>query len=156
MSLTFGFYSVCDLFGKLKRDADALDEEVTSDRFFNFVVTGYSMIDWVKNDSSLPKSTKVEAAIKSLYADKWLKVCGDLATVSKHFILDRRKPITSSTASSQGFGNGRFGKGDFGEGEESIQIQLDDGTTFHCLELVQGVIACWRNFFSIHNIKTEY
>lgn len=111
------------------------------------------MIDWVKKDPSLQDSTKVTAVIKALYSDKWLQVCGDIATTSKYFILDRRKPITSSSTSSQGFGKGRFGKGDFGEGEESIQIQLNDGTTFHCLDLVQGVIICWENFFSAHNIK---
>ncbi|MCH2269036.1 MAG: hypothetical protein MK510_00615 [SAR324 cluster bacterium] len=43
MSLTFGFYSIRDLFAKLHRDADSLDEEVKSDSFFNFVVMGYSM-----------------------------------------------------------------------------------------------------------------
>ncbi|MBT5177039.1 MAG: hypothetical protein HOL93_10860 [Candidatus Marinimicrobia bacterium] len=138
----------------MQRDADALNEEVTTDSFFNFVVTGYSMIDWVKNDHSLPESTKDKAVIKSLYADKWLTICGDIATASKHFVLDIRKPITSSAISSQGFGNGRFGKVDFGEGEESIQIQLNDGTTFHCLDLVQGVLTSWDKFFLAHNIMS--
>ena len=43
MSLTFGFYSIRDLFAKLHRDADSLDEEVKGNSFFNFVVMGYSM-----------------------------------------------------------------------------------------------------------------
>lgn len=43
-----------DLFAKLQRDAALLvDDEVTTDRFFNFVITGYSLIDWVKVDASL-------------------------------------------------------------------------------------------------------
>jgi len=94
MSLTFDLLSVQDLFAKLQRDADALDQEVTSDRIFNFVVTGYSMIDWVNNDPSVPATAKTAAAVQSLYSKKWLKVCGDLATASKHFTLTSREPIT--------------------------------------------------------------
>jgi hypothetical protein len=150
MALTFGLISIRDLFAKLKRDASLLDEEVTSDRFFNFVVTGYSMIDWVKNDPSVPSSAK--AACVALYGDSSLKVCGDLATGCKHFTLTQRTPITSSAPSTRGFGLGRFGKGAYGVGEESIEIRLNDGTTLGCLGLVHGVLSTWNSFFSTHGI----
>ncbi len=152
MSLTYGFSTVRDLFAKLQRDAVALDQEVTCDRLFNFVVTGYSMIDWVKNDPSVPASAKTGKVVQSLYDDHWLKVCGDLATASKHFTLTSRKPITSAATSAQGYGRGRFGKGAFGIGEESIEVQLDDGTSFGCLELVEGVQRSWTNLFALHGI----
>jgi len=152
MPLTFDLLSVQDLFAKLQRDADALDQEVTSDCMFNFVVTGYSMIDWVKNDPSVPSTAKTEAAVQSLYSNKWLKVCGDLATASKHFTIKIRVPITSTTTTAQGFGIGRFGKGGAGIGEKSIDIQLNDGTNFNCLDLVKGVICTWQRFFSEHGI----
>jgi hypothetical protein len=152
MTLTFGLTSIRDLQAKLQRDADTLDEEVTSDRFFNFVVTGYSMIDWVKNDPSVPSTAKVPAIVQGLYDDQWLKVCGDLATASKHFTLTKRTPITSSASSSSGFGVGRYGKGGYGVGEESIEVCLNDGTSFHCLDLVQGVLSSWQTFFSVHKI----
>jgi len=48
MTLKYGLRSPRDLLEKLKRDAMLLDEDVTSDRFFNFVVTGYSLVDWAK------------------------------------------------------------------------------------------------------------
>ena len=152
MAHTFGLTSIRDLQAKLKRDAAALDEEVTSDRFFNFVVTGYSMIDWVKNDPSVPPCAKAPAIVQGLYNDHWLKVCGDLATASKHFTLTTRTPITSSASSSSGFGEGRFGRGGYGGGEESIEVCLNDGTSFHCLDLVQGVLSSWQTFFSVHGI----
>jgi hypothetical protein len=45
--------SANDLYAKLQRDAALLlEDEVTTDRFFNFVITGYSLIDWVKEDAS--------------------------------------------------------------------------------------------------------
>ncbi|AOS84391.1 hypothetical protein BIU88_09770 [Chlorobaculum limnaeum] len=152
MALTFGLTSIRDLHAKLQRDAATLDEEVTSDSFFNFVVTGYSMIDWVKNDPSVSSAAKVPAIVESLYNDHWLKVCGDLATASKHFTLTKRTPITSSASSLSGFGVGRFGKGVYGVGEESIEVCLNDGTSFHCLDMVQGVLSSWQTFFSIHGI----
>jgi hypothetical protein len=150
MALTFGLTSLSDLFAKLKRDAEALDEKVTSDRLFNFVLTGYSMIDWVKNDPSVPASAKSPAVVSALYQDKWLKVCGDLATAVKHFSLTTRKPITASATAESGFGVGRFGKGGWDVGEESIEVKLNDGTSFSCLELTRGVISFWETFLNTH------
>ena len=132
MSRTFNLLSVRDLFAKLRRDADALDQEVTSDRLFNFVITGYSLIDWVKNDPNNPHKEE-DPVIKRLRTDKWLKICGELANSCKHFALEepnrrkqRRKPITVSALSKQGFGLGRYGRGwvPKGTGEESTAIQL--------------------------------
>ncbi|AFY84110.1 hypothetical protein [Oscillatoria acuminata] len=152
MSLTFDFNSVSQLFEKLKRDASLLDEEVTSDRLFNFVLTGYSMIDWVKNGPSVPESATEDSEVQSLYTDQWLKICGDLATACKHVRLTRRTPITSSATSVSGFGRGRLGQGSFGNGEESITVELNDGTTFDCCELVQGVLETWKTYLLTHGI----
>jgi hypothetical protein len=154
MTLTYGLSSVRDLFAKLQRDAALLDEEVTSDRFFNFVVTGYSMIDWVQNDPSLPPAANTAAVVQELRHDQWLKVCGDLANASKHFTLDirKRKPVTASADSTRGYGVARYGKGAYGVGEECIEIQLNDGTSFHCLNFVTGVISTWEIFFATQGI----
>ena len=152
MALTFSFISINDLYEKLKRDASALEHEVTSDYFFNFVVTGYSMIDWVKNDPYVPYTAKSSNILEGLYNDQWLKVCGDLATACKHYTLSKRKPITLSAIASSGFGVGRFGNGGYGFGEESIEVQLSDGSSFYCLDLVRGVLLTWQTFFSTHGI----
>jgi hypothetical protein len=152
MSLTYGLSTICDLFAKLQRDAAALDKEVTSDRMFNFVLTGYSMIDWIKNEPSVPASAKDKFAVDGLYTDQWLKICGDLATAGKHFKLTSRVPITAAATSANSFGMGRYGKGGYGIGEESIVVQLNDGTTFHCLDLVNGVQSTWNRYFSDHRI----
>ena len=152
MALTFRLLSVRDLFDKLRRDAAVLDEEVTSDRLFNFVITGHSMIDWVAYDPTVPPLVKVDTVIKGLKNDPWLKVCGDLANGCKHFILTQRKSITASAPSMSGFGAGRYGKGGYGAGEESIVIQLKDGTAFDCLDLVSNVLSTWEAFFNLHGL----
>ena len=145
MTLTYGLQTSRDLFDKLKRDATLLDQEVTSDRFFNFVVTAYSLIDWLKHEPAVPP-----VDTEAMYNDPWIKVCGDIATASKHFTLDWRSPITAKVESSQGYGAGRYGKGGYGRGEEGIRIELNDGQSFSCLELASKVIETWESFFRSH------
>ena len=120
--------------------------------FFNFVVTGYSLIDWIKHDPTVPASAKEQIQIDALYTDTWLKVCGDLATAAKHFKFTIRVPEMSSASSSSGYGMGRFGKGGFGVGEESINIVLNDGTSYNGLDFLQGVLSSWDAFFLKHGI----
>ena len=54
MSRTYGLRTASDLLAKLEHDAQLLRDEVSSDRFFNFVVTAYSLADWIKNDPAVP------------------------------------------------------------------------------------------------------
>lgn len=147
-ALRFGLVSARDLYAKLGRDAARLDAEMTSDAFFNFVVTGYSLIDWVRHDPGVPDAAKKQAVIDALYSDRWLRTCGDLATAVKHFALTRRDPVTAAATSRQGFGHGRFGKGGFGHGEENITIKMNDETHLNALELVNGVVGTWEAFFA--------
>jgi hypothetical protein len=149
--LTYGLKSPRDLLEKLKRDGALLNEEVTSDKFFNFVATGWAIKDWVKNDESLPTSARsiVESSAQN---DQLLQICRDLANASKHFVLSRSEPIISTAESAQGYGLGRYGKGRYGYGEEDIQITLNDGSAVSCLELVKGVILSWDRFFLSHGL----
>lgn len=158
MTLVPGLTTAVDLFHKLQRDARRLNAEVTSDAFFNFVVTGYSLIDWIKNDPAIPATAKTTAEVDSLYAAPWLKVCGDLANASKHFTLIRRTPVTVEATSKSGFGLGRYDTGSFGRGEESIEIKVRDTrgneSEWTALELATGVIQAWLVFFARHGVVT--
>lgn len=153
MALTFGFKTARDLLMKLEREA-ALhrNDGVTADHFMNFVLTGYALIDWIKNDPAVPAAAKGHSVITGLYADHTLKVCGDLANSVKHFTLTTRQPITTATAANCGFGVGRFGMGGFDEGEQEIIITLCDGTVMNALNFVQDVLATWNQFFLTHKI----
>ena len=102
--------SAPDLLNKLRRDAKLLADEVTSDRFFNFVVTGYSLIDWIKRDPTVPASAKASLEVQTLYQDYWITLCGDVATAAKHFELTTRLPTASEVTAKQGYGLGGFGK----------------------------------------------
>ena len=148
--LTASLTSFRHLHEKLLRDFARLSNEVTGDAFFDFVVTGYSLIDWVKNDPSIHAAAKSDVDI--LYDDTWLRICGDIATGMKHFTLRKRTPVTSSVSSSEGFGLGRFGKGDYGVGEQSIVVLLKSGQTYDCSELAEGVTQSWASFIQRHGL----
>jgi hypothetical protein len=153
MNLTPGLHSAVDLFHKLQRDVARLDREVTEDQFFNLVITGYSLIDWVKNDPSLPASARTAEAIAGLYNEPWLKVCGDLANASKHFVLNRRNPVTKVVTSRDGWGVGRYGRGAYGEGERDIEVHIHGAPTWSALEFSVGVLQVWLQFFERHGVQ---
>src|SRR6516165_3954502 len=153
MSLTPGLTSALDLLHKLQRDVERLNKEVTSDDFFNFVITGYSLIDWVKHDATLPASARSCEEIERLYNEPWLKVCGDLATASKHYTLTRRKPVVTSAKSQGGWGKGRYGKGTYGIGEEDIVIRINNDTKWTALEFACGVLQAWLHFFERQDLQ---
>jgi hypothetical protein len=155
LSLTPGFTSALDLFRKLQRDVARLNNEVTDDGFFNLVITGYSLIDWVKNDPSLPASARTKAAINSLHTEPWLRVCGDLANASKHFALTRRQPVSTQVTSKSGWNAGRFGKGLYGEGEREIEVHIKGAPVWTALEFATGLMQAWLQFFARHGIDVQ-
>jgi hypothetical protein len=104
--LTYGLKTPRDLFEKLKRDGILLHDEVTSDKFFNFVITGYSLIDWLKREP-----TVAQRDVVAMYQDFWITICGELANASKHFSLTKSDPVTSKAESHQDYGVGRYGRG---------------------------------------------
>src|SRR5947199_8474869 len=116
--------SAVDLLQKVRRDAALLDEEVTSDRFFNFVVTAYSPVDWIDHDPTVPITAKAPAEIAALRADQWLLLCGDAATGAKHFTPTRRTPTAAQVRVASGYGVGRYGYGKVGVGVDHITVQI--------------------------------
>lgn len=153
MSLRAALHKPRDLFEKLRRDADLLREAVTSDRFFNFVVTAHSLNDWVKNDSSVPQSAK--NSLGNHRRDLLLRTCRDVANACKHFELDaanQARAVTASVSSQSGFGVGRYGAGAYGKGEESIRLALRNGRRFNVLEFSEQVVSIWLAFLSKHGV----
>lgn len=138
---------------KLERDAQAFREGVSSDRFFNFVITAYALADWVQSDPNVPGAAKAALA---QFRDKFeIKICRDLANASKHFQLDSRRnpnPTVASTNSAQGYGLGRFGAGEFGVGEEEITVWLTAGRGVNGLVVVEDALREWKAFFLTHTI----
>lgn len=153
MSRTYGLRTAQDLLSKLDRDAMLLREQVSSDHFFNFFVTAYSLADWVQNDPSVPASAK--NALKQFRGKPEIQICKDLANASKHFELDPKKnptPMVDSADSAQGYGVGRYGIGDYGVGEESIVVRLSAGSPVDGMDVMEEALREWKAFFHTHGI----
>src|ERR1035437_7744477 len=144
MSLTYGLRTARDLLAKLERDAALLRQEVSSDRFFNFVVTAYSLLDWVQNDPGVHKVVKLD--LERFRSTQSIQICRDLANSSKHFTLDPKRnpnPKIHSVDSDQGFGVGRYGMGKYGVGEEKIAVLFDTGIGQDGLTVVEDALRDW-------------
>ena len=150
--LTYKLHCARDLLEKLRNDLKLLQEQVTSYRFFNFVITGYHIIDWIKNDEAIHGN--IRGAVKDMYGNEYISVCRDIANASKHYKLknySNRK--TKSAKSVQGpYGTGRYGKGVFGIGEEQITIECSDDREYDALEFARAILKTWEDFFKKHKL----
>lgn len=152
MSLTYGLKTPWDLLRKLEREHTRLMREVSSDNFFNFTVTAYHLIDWVKNDPTTPQAAI--DGLSMLYSSTYLATCRDIANASKHFALNKgyKNQIVEKVSVISGYGKGRFGAGEYGKGEESIVVVLTDGQRCDALQMAQEVMSVWVDFFREHQL----
>src|SRR2546430_1172086 len=104
MSLTSGLKTPRDVLAKLHREHARLKHTVTGDDLMNFVITGYHIIDWVRKNPSVSSGAKSD--VQSMYANRYIAVCRDLANESKHFVLgkDYKGRVTDKTSAISGFG----------------------------------------------------
>ena len=151
-ALTYGFESARDMLEKLRREHRRLESEVTSDNLFNFVATGYHLLEWVEKDPQVPASAKTN--LLAVRHASSIATCRDLTNASKHFSLklNYQNQVTTSAKSVRGFGVGRCGMCGYGVGEESISIILKDGTTLNALKLARDTVNEWESFFSHHRL----
>jgi len=153
MSRTYGLRSARDLFAKLERDAELLRKEVSSDRFFNYVVTAYSLADWIDKDPNVPASAKSD--LQRFRGTNEIQICRDLANASKHFQLDPRRnpsPTVAAADSAQGFDVGRYDVGGYDVGEEEITVSLTAGSSINGLDVMENSLREWQQFFAAHGI----
>jgi len=151
--LTCKLNGPCDLIEKLRNDVELLEDEVTSYRFFNLAITGYHIIDWIKNNKSVSATTC--EAVKNMYENKYISVCRDVANASKHFEFKKGYPnrkIKSAKSIQGPYGTGRYGKGLYGNGEEQITIECLDGDKYDALEFARAILKTWDDFFNEHKL----
>jgi hypothetical protein len=135
------------MLDKLRRDHRRLEKQITPDRVFNFVVTGFHVIDWIKNDPTTSAATK--KAVRAMYRRRCISICRDLANASKHFTLDEdyQNQVVAKTSVLSGYGDGQYGQGTYGTGTRSVVIVLTDGSRLDVLDWAKEVVQTWETFF---------
>lgn len=152
--LTYNLSCPYDLLEKLRVDVKLFEKQATSYLFFNLVITGWHIRDWIKNNESIPKDA--QEAAKRMRNDRYISICRDLANASKHFKLNKNyknRKTDSAKSVQEPYGTGRFGKGIYGTGEEEITITCSDGTSYNALKLANDILQTWENFFTTYNIE---
>jgi hypothetical protein len=135
-------------FEKLKRVAARLDKEVHKDDLDDFFKTAYHLIEVTEKDPASTAAQKISAS--ALRQDMDVAICRDICNGQKHFTLDPKRnpnPIVAGAVTRQGFGVGGYGKGGYGVGEQSVTINLSDGTHRDALDLVRSIEAKWSTVF---------
>jgi len=152
MSLTFDFQGARDLFEKLKRDGEAITTRGNGDSAFNFCVTAYHLLEWIRKD---PLASGISSSeISALQEHKLLRACRDLANASKHFRLKtgyKNQVVKDSSVQSQGWGNGPWGSMPWGGGD-FIVIELSDGSSYYLDQFRDGVLGLYEAFFADHSL----
>lgn len=105
---TFSIKTPEDLLAKLHREClrcnEALknwEETEAVDHAVNFVITGWSMVDWAwSSDAVVTQYASKGAFKKETRRNPEMNLCADLANGAKHFLLDRGgSEIKATTAS---------------------------------------------------------
>ncbi|MDD5066275.1 MAG: hypothetical protein PHF84_04450, partial [bacterium] len=152
--ITYSLKDSQDLYDKLTIDYNELLNEVNSRSVFNFVVTAYHLIEWMKKDKRFAFGD-IQDEISEIKNHEYYKICRDLANASKHFELRNPSKKVKSTSVSQGFGVGRYGAGPFGSGEEEVTIELNDGRKIDILELAGGLMTIYDKYFTKSEIDAK-
>lgn len=75
-----------NLFEKLLRDSEKLNEQVNGDNVFNFISTAYHLQQWIQN-SPLISSEVVKRILRRIAHDSNIKHCKKIATAKEHYKL---------------------------------------------------------------------
>jgi hypothetical protein len=135
-------------YQKLRRLHQRLQAEVHRDDLDDFFKTAYHLIEIIEKD---PKTDGVQKTMATaLEFDADLKLCGEITNRQKHYTLNPRHhpdPQVQGASIQEGYDVGRYGAGDYDAGEQSVVLNLADGTSRDALDLVNAVMAKFASIF---------
>jgi excisionase family DNA binding protein len=149
----FGLMDPAELLGKLFHDFKRLqaDREQHTILYtaFDFFVTAYSLVDWIIN--STPEMTKAER--DKLRAPMIVKICGDIANGTKHFIRNRPKQTSITTHSAPPAFSGAFSNASQTAWSAWVELNPAEAKAASIPQicpieqLAEAVLAHWKAYF---------
>ena len=85
MAVEHDFSHPRNLYEKLERDAEKLDNEVNGDNLFNFMATACHLQNWIKKEDGLRSDSAVKRLLVMLHDDNYIRLCSDILEAKKHF-----------------------------------------------------------------------
>ena len=89
-----------NLYEKLIRDNDRLEEEISGDNLFTFISTTSSLQPWIKN-SPLSSSETINRLMRKIVRHPYVKICKDVSLSKTVFKLE----ISSDNSATIFFGD---------------------------------------------------
>ena len=89
-----------NLYEKLIRDNDRLEEEISGDNLFTFISTTASLQPWIKN-SPLSSSETINRLMRKIVRHPYVKICKDVSLSKTVFKLE----ISSDNSATIFFGD---------------------------------------------------
>jgi hypothetical protein len=87
MATVHNFSTPRNLYEKLLRDAEKMDQNLNGDNFFNFMATANHLITWIKK-SPLSSSEEVKRLMRKLTKSEEYKLCCDLLDFKKSYSIE--------------------------------------------------------------------
>lgn len=149
-------YTARERFDLLKRTCLKLHEAVHKDDFFVLVIVGHHLKEAIQRDPSFnPDEGERSRVSKAIYNEPMWRVCSELSNNEKHAGEKRVKNVVFKDVEVKfGYGVGRFGVGLYGDGEQSITVELIDGTEISALTFADAVIELYQQYFISSNEAT--
>jgi hypothetical protein len=87
MNVIHDFGTPRNLFEKLRRDNEKLDENVNGDNVFNFVSTAFHLQHWIKN-SPLISAEVMKRILRRISKEGFIKHCQNIVRAKEHFKVE--------------------------------------------------------------------
>jgi len=137
-----------DILEKATRDYAKMEAETSTDTIFNFFVTTYHVVDYVKALDTVPLS-----AIEQLYNDPDFKMCQFLCNKGKHIKLRQESLFEAKYEAA--IAGGRLDSFVLGAdvlGGAERFVVLDGGKEVDTVGLGKKLLQKWGAFFTAHGI----
>lgn len=146
MAKFFEYSTPRQILEKAKRDLQKLSQDTDIDNVFNFFVTAYHVVDYVKALNTVPTDD-----IKALYEEPDFRKCRYICNRSKHRTLgEGDDEFITYQRPSAALGEFILGESVLGLGRAYFII--DETEQVDVLDLAQRIIDLWEAFFNTHSI----
>jgi hypothetical protein len=135
-----------DMYRKAKRELERMQSDLNTDTIFNYFVTVYHIIDYVKR-----QETVSSAAIDSMYDDNDFKMCQFICNKGKHLVLTENDPATKAIYKPGAlYGSAPYNTARYNE-SSSYKFFVDEQEV-NFIELGKRLIEKWDKFFIENSI----
>ncbi len=90
MKAEHNFLTPRNLYEKLLREAERLNNEPNGDNFFNFIATAYHLEEWIKK-SPISSNETAKRILRKISRNPFMKQCCKVVEGQSHFIFRVRK-----------------------------------------------------------------